>query len=58
MALNDWVLEYHHNGYIIIRMMIQIQALKFVCDKQDKVESGFKASLGWCSQFMNLEDLH
>ena len=43
-ALNDWVLEYCHNGYIITRMMIQIQAIKFTRDKQYEVETGFKAS--------------
>jgi len=52
-ALNDWVLEYRHNGYIVTRMMIRIQAIKFTRDKQYEVGTGFKASLGWCSQFMN-----
>ena len=52
-ALNDWVLEYRHNGYIVTRMMIQIQAIKFTPDKQYHVETGFKASTGWCSWFMN-----
>ena len=39
-ALNDWVLEYRHNGYIVTRMMIRIQAIKFTWDKQYKVETG------------------
>jgi len=52
-ALNDWVLEYRHNGYIVTRMMIRIQAIKFTRDKQYEVETGFKASPGWCSWFMN-----
>ena len=52
-ALNDLVLEYHHNGYIVTRKMIRIQAIKFTRDKQYKVETGFKASPGWCSRFMN-----
>ena len=54
-ALNDWALEYRHNGYIATRMMIRmIQAIKCTRDKQYEVETGFKASPGWCSQFMNL----
>ena len=52
-ALNGWVMEYHHNGYIVTRMMIRIQAIKFTRDKQYEVETGFKASPGWCSRFMN-----
>ena len=28
-ALNGCILEYCHNGYIVTRMMIQIQAIKF-----------------------------
>ena len=52
-ALNYWVLEYRHNGYIITRIMIPIQAVKFTQDKQYEIETGFKASPGWCSQFMN-----
>jgi len=51
--LNDWVLEYCHNGYIVTRKMIQIQAIKFTRDKQYEVETGLKASPGWCSRFMN-----
>jgi len=52
-ALNDCVLEYCQNGYIITRMMIWIQAIKFTRDKQYEVETGFKASPGWCSWFIN-----
>ncbi|KAK2158053.1 hypothetical protein LSH36_178g04112 [Paralvinella palmiformis] len=44
-ALNDWVLEYCHNGYIITRMMIQIQAIKFTRDKQYETGTGSPLSL-------------
>jgi len=33
--------------------MIRIQAIKFTRDKQYEVETGFKASPGCCTQFMN-----
>jgi len=36
-SLNDWVLQYRHNGYIVTRM-IWIQAIKFTWDKQYEVE--------------------
>ena len=52
-ALNDWVLEYRHNGYIVTRMMIRIQVVKFTRDEQCEIETGFKASLERCSRFMN-----
>jgi len=39
-ALNDWVLEYRHNGYIVTKMMIWIQAVKLTRDKQYEIFMG------------------
>ena len=51
--LFDWVSELRQNGYRVTRNGIRIKALQLAKDSKYGITTEFKASIGWCSRFMN-----
>ena len=51
IALHDWVLAHRQNGFIVTRSAIRVQA------QSTFKEPNFKASAGWCTNFMNRHGL-
>ena len=49
----DWVSELRQNGYVVTRNGIRIKALQLAKDSKYGITTEFKASIGWCSRFMN-----
>ena len=56
--LHEWVLECRSNGLIVTTTAIRLRALQLSKDPQfGMIDSGFKASPGWCHRFMKRREL-
>ena len=56
--LYEWVLECRSNGLIVTTTAIRLCALQLSKDPQfGMIDSGFKASPGWCHRFMKRREL-
>ncbi|KAL3877949.1 hypothetical protein ACJMK2_035590 [Sinanodonta woodiana] len=53
-SLNEWVLEQRQNGHAVTRNAIRLKAFSTA---KDNGHEYFKASAGWCTQFMRRHGL-
>ena len=58
--LKDWILQLRMDGNVVTRNMVRVKALRLKKGPKFKDILGidlFKASAGWCTNFMNRESL-
>ena len=58
-ALHEWVSDHRRNGHVVTRTAIRLHALKMAKQAPfaTEVPANFRASAGWCTRFMNRNDL-
>ena len=56
--LLEWILELHQNGNAVTRNAIRLKAQWLAKDAKYRIDAtSFKLSMGWCTHFMNHNNL-
>ena len=56
--LFKWIIELRHNGFVVTRNAIRLKAQWLAKDAKYRIDAtSFKSSMGWCTRFMNCNNL-